>query len=482
MSNSINALCPNCNKNIPFLYLTDDKVFVECRCSYNEKISLCEYFHTLSLKKENSITTYRNRCKKHSQLIKYYCLKCNLKLCEKEKQSHTHFDIISFDTLNISQLQTSIAHAEEHFNIFFPSLKAKFTTPSINEAYSHCISRSELTFKFLHLLTDNYHGDNYEMYVNVSSNSTINVYFPIEPYNIDCVHRYFTYYTFTAIRPSFAEQGRNIISLILLKDGRVACCTRDYTIRIYSPQSQWEIDDILRGHSNIVNSICQIDSGEIVSCSGDKTIKIWDVDKSECVFTIKNQFEFESVVAIDDNKFIAISSKEKKMKIWNGSEIPIKEIAIKSSIECQLLYIKEKSKLLLVTLHSVYLWSMRTYQCVYVIEGVGCWYANALYQINSEKIVIGSSHTLYIINISNGRIEDKVVNDSVDFCSFTLIRNRTTLLCGGHGKFYLYDMSNRKGNEIKIAGNDCVIDLVQCDDNIVLAAVSDDTLQVWECF
>ena len=37
-------------------------------------------------------------------------------------------------------------------------------------------------------------------------------------------------------------------------------------------------------------------------------------------------------------------------------------------------------------------------------------------------------------------------------------------------------------NEIKIAGNDCVIDLVQSDDNIVIAAVSDDTLQVWECF
>ena len=172
------------------------------------------------------------------------------------------------------------------------------------------------------------------------------------------------------------------------------------------------------------------------------------------------------------------------MKIWTGSapHSEIKEIPIESSNEYQLLYIKEKSNLLLVTLHSIRVWSMRTYQCVYVIEGVGCWYINALYQIDSEKIVIGNSHTLYVIDIANGRIEDKVINERIDFCSFTLIRNRTTLLCGGYGKFYLYDMRRREGNEIKIAGNDCVIDLVQSDDNIVIAAVSDDTLQVWECF
>lgn len=483
MSNSINALCPNCNKNIPFIYLIDDKVFVECRCLFREKISLCEYFASLAMKKENSVSTYRNRCKKHSQPIKYYCRGCNLRLCEKEKQSHAHFDIISFDTLNIASIRKSIAHAEDHLNNFFPSLKNKFNTPSINKAYSQCVSRSKLTFKFLHLLTDNYHGDNYEMYRNVSSNNAINVYFPIESDNIDCVHRYFSYYSFTALRPSFAEQCRNIISLLLLKDNRVACCTSAHSIKIYSPLRQWECDEILIEHSRIV-SICQIDSGELVSCSEGKTIKIWDVNKSECVFTIKTQFEYESIAAIDDNNFIAASSKEKKMKIWTGSapHSEIKEIPIESSNEYQLLYIKEKSNLLLVTLHSIRVWSMRTYQCVYVIQGVGCWYINALYQIDSEKIVIGNSHTLYVIDIANGRIEDKVINERVDFCSFTLIRNRTTLLCGGYGKFYLYDMRRREGNEIKIAGNDCVIDLVQSNDNIVIAAVSDDTLQVWECF
>ena len=66
-----------------------------------------------------------------------------------------------------------------------------------------------------------------------------------------------------------------IVSLIQLKDTRLASGSCDCTIRL------WDIKDyscvqIINGHKNTVYGLCQMKDGRLVSCSADRTIKIWN--------------------------------------------------------------------------------------------------------------------------------------------------------------------------------------------------------------
>ena len=66
-----------------------------------------------------------------------------------------------------------------------------------------------------------------------------------------------------------------IVSMIQLKDTRLASGSCDCTIRL------WDIKDyscvqIINGHKNTVYGLCQIKDGRLISCSADRTIKIWN--------------------------------------------------------------------------------------------------------------------------------------------------------------------------------------------------------------
>ena len=73
----------------------------------------------------------------------------------------------------------------------------------------------------------------------------------------------------------------SVNSLLHLRDGRVASCSDDNTIRIYDPSNDYHCDQVIKRHSDNIHSICQLDDGTIVSGSNDRTIMIGD-------YTIKN--------------------------------------------------------------------------------------------------------------------------------------------------------------------------------------------------
>ena len=113
----------------------------------------------------------------------------------------------------------------------------------------------------------------------------------------------------------------SVNSLLHLKDGRVASCSLDNTIRIYDPSNDYHCDQVIKRHSNGITSICQLDDGTIVSCSY-QTIMIGD-------YTIKNAHNIwiYQVITLPNNR-IASCSYDTTIKIWKSnppySDIPIK--------------------------------------------------------------------------------------------------------------------------------------------------------------
>ena len=130
-----------------------------------------------------------------------------------------------------------------------------------------------------------------------------------------------------------------IYSLLYLKDGRVASCSRDSTIRVYDPSKEYHCDKVINKNRGNIPSICELDDGTIVSCSSDGSIMIGD-------YTIKNAPDgwINKIITLSNNRIASCS--DKTIKIWKSdppySDTPIRVLEGKSVGVSSLLYIKER--------------------------------------------------------------------------------------------------------------------------------------------
>ena len=273
-----------------------------------------------------------------------------------------------------------------------------------------------------------------------------------------------------------------VYSLLHLKDGRVASCSNDNTIRIYDPSNDYHCDQVIRRHSKGILSICQLDDGTIVSCSYDRTIMIGD-------YTIKSAHVdwIHKVITLPNNR-IASCSADKTIKIWKSnppySDTPIKVLEGHSSYVNSLLYIKERDIMISGSFDgTLRLWNMSTYQCITVIKGIYCCNTNSLYQIDKDRVIVGGFDSFCIVNIDKCVIENRIKDKSLGYVyCFLKLRDNKTILCGcNKGIFCFYDMNTE---QYKITKNNHksyahITDLLLIDDNTFLSCSADKTIKVW---
>ena len=89
----------------------------------------------------------------------------------------------------------------------------------------------------------------------------------------------------------------------------------------------WEKNDLeqynniayLQEHEYPVRALCQINGKYFASGSFDKTIKIWDFEKKECVQTLEgHQDNIICIIKIKNNMLISCSN-DRTIKIWDAN-------------------------------------------------------------------------------------------------------------------------------------------------------------------
>ena len=66
----------------------------------------------------------------------------------------------------------------------------------------------------------------------------------------------------------------------MLKDGRFVTGSLDKSIIIYNNKT-FKPDLTIKEHNGSVRSVIKLNSGELVSCSDDKTIKLYNINENE---------------------------------------------------------------------------------------------------------------------------------------------------------------------------------------------------------
>ena len=88
---------------------------------------------------------------------------------------------------------------------------------------------------------------------------------------------------------------------------------------------------VLEGHIDYVNSVFAKDN-LIISGSGDKTIKIWDINSGSCLKTLEGHTDWINSVFVKDN--LAISCSWYTIRIWDMySGLCLKILKCHNSIE-----------------------------------------------------------------------------------------------------------------------------------------------------
>ncbi|MEH2248526.1 WD40 repeat domain-containing protein, partial [Nostoc sp.] len=98
----------------------------------------------------------------------------------------------------------------------------------------------------------------------------------------------------------------------------LASASGDKTIKLWNLDTHKEITT-LRGHSDSVFSIVFSPDGKtLASASADKTIKLWNLDTRKEITTFRGHSDLVTrVVFSPDGKILASASFDKTIKLWN---------------------------------------------------------------------------------------------------------------------------------------------------------------------
>lgn len=215
------------------------------------------------------------------------------------------------------------------------------------------------------------------------------------------------------IKYSIKEQ-KCITYLLLLFDGRFATASDDATIKIYSNMN---LSLTLVGHSFRVNAIDQLPNSQLISCSVDKTIKIWTITKDsyKCEHTIEEAHSLTilKVISLSNNR-MASCSNDKTIKIWSSAP-PYNLISTLEGHETRPFSIYQpKGKEIVVSgeyfERMVIIWNLMNYKKESIFKDVGCYSVINIVQIDNDRLCIGDDNSITIINITANKIEKEIKN------------------------------------------------------------------------
>ena len=91
--------------------------------------------------------------------------------------------------------------------------------------------------------------------------------------------------------------------------------SRDRNVLLWDMKENGALIETYSGHEFTVMSV-QLDGQRIVSASGDQTIKVWDIQRSQCETTLSKHTQVVMSVCADQEKIVS-GSADKTVIVWD---------------------------------------------------------------------------------------------------------------------------------------------------------------------
>lgn len=297
-----------------------------------------------------------------------------------------------------------------------------------------------------------------------------------------------TFPTLTEVK-SIEVHEDSISKILILPDNRIATCSSDTTIKILDPSNDYHCDITLKGHTEWVTSICLLANGNIVSSSLDGSFKFWSITKDsyKCLFTISTgQVTADKIISLPNNRFAAAMYDEYSIRVYKTdepfSETPIATMTGHKDYIPSIGYVKEKDVIVSASQdETCRVWKCETYQCINVIKGFYTGASNSVYVMDGERVFIGGADQCSIINLEKAAIEVQVEEKKLELvCSAVMIKEDIMLIASQSGILNLWNMKTNEFKQIKTNHQLRLQDVVKLNENTVLIATEEFTIDIYK--
>jgi len=276
----------------------------------------------------------------------------------------------------------------------------------------------------------------------------------------------------------------------ILKDGRFVTCDGNGKIIIYNNKTYQPVLTI-KEHNDYINDIIQLSSGELVSCSDDNTIKIYNINKNniQIIQTLKEHKDrVNKIIELKNKQLVSCSfdnsiifyhkdSNNKYIKDysistngWNGPIIQTKDNEI-----CY--YEKDNDTICFYDLIK-----KNNIKKINDINATAYTYDNLL-MMSKDLLLIGGENIISIVNVNSYNIVRTIkISDSGNIFA-TLMLNKDMILTGDeNGRLIQWKIEN---DNLKIiskkenAHDDRILSLTKLGNGHILSSDLDKTVKIW---
>ena len=287
-----------------------------------------------------------------------------------------------------------------------------------------------------------------------------------------------------------------IKSVKILPSGNIISVSGDKSIKIFDGLNYKIIQNIENAHKNDIINLFIKDENNFATCSEDKCINIWIKKENEFILnksiTKAHNTIITNLIYLSNDNIISCSN-DSTIKIWelsNNKYQLLTSITIKSNnfdyyIHINsLLLLEDKNILVSSGYNGTIIWKIyekgMNIEFIYCFKEAfgGCW--NGLNRIDDDKIIVGGEKSLKIISIKEMKIIKSI---EIPFrCNGIItIEEKGIFLMGGWSKDILifrndnYECLSRIYN----IHNEYIVGLCELKNGLILSFSGDTTMKIW---
>ncbi len=281
--------------------------------------------------------------------------------------------------------------------------------------------------------------------------------------------------------------NKSIYSLSIFPSGNIISVSADKSIKIYDNNFKI-IQNIVNAHDDDIFDVSIKDENNFATCSKDKNIKIWI--KNEGVFNLNKTIYNAHDDSINKiiyylNENIISCSFDKKIKIWEEFKNNIYKcvkILTHDNIITSILLLKDKKILISSGLDGTKFWNFINYENIICIKEAICRGNNALKIIDEDRIIVGGDNDgiIKIISINENKII-KNINNGFKCYGICIIENKGIFLIGGVSKeMKIYRIDNYSCIKIiKEVHKYYISGIIELNEETIATYEDDKTIKIW---
>jgi WD40 repeat protein len=247
------------------------------------------------------------------------------------------------------------------------------------------------------------------------------------------------------------------------------------------------LEKTLEGHSNSVYSLAYSPDGQtLASGSGDKTIKLWDVNTGNLLQTLEDHSELVNSVAYSpDGQTLASSSIDNTIKLWDVKTGNLLQTLEGHSYWVNSVAYSPDSQTLATGSYydTIKLWNVKTGKLLQTLTAHSSWVTSVAYSPDGQTLTSGSSDgTIKLWNVKTGKLLQTLTGHSNEVNSLAYSPDGQTLTSGSDDKtIKLWNVNTGKLLQTLEGHSKSVRSVAYSPDGQTLASGSvDRTIKLWD--